>query len=689
MILLSLLVTVFLISLCLPAFAAGDDSVLGPALKGPTTTVPRYAKFETSFQLSGMSGNPFDPVDNDIWAVFTGPGKEEIRVPAFWDGIWKVRFAPIRTGKYTMHILRNGEFEKPQGLTFASFTCTASKDPGFVRRDPKHAQRFEFDNGETYYPMGCDQAWQGGQGAPTYPEMFNKMHAQGMNWARIWMNHWDAKNLEWSVPTNTSPPIGQYNLAVAKHWDDIVDSAGDNGVYIQMTLQHHGQYTMGADSNWRDNPFNVANGGFLKNPQDFFTDPKAIALTKAKFRYILARWGYSDHIMGWELFNEVQNIREAPIDTVIAWHRTMAAYIRSIDPYHHLITTSYTPPGDPLEKGVDLDYDQAHSYVPDIISLFSTVNTKTLTRPLFWGEWGGSGRPNVGFLHDGLWSGIMTPLGGGPQYWYWDGIDNNNWWPEYGHLTGYLAASGVTKRSDLATVSPDITTQSRGDISFAPPVGWGATTSYSVTVSSTTGQTTGLDGVSSFIQGTGHRDMMSQPIVFHVNYPEAGQFQLTVGQISGGGGHAQILLDGTVAAEQDYSQNGSGDQRQPRTLSINVPAGPHDIAIFNTGPDWYNVQRITLTNYAPAIGVVAKGDKDGIFFWAYNRHRPYDQGATSTPISGSLHFSGLADGTYEVTLWDTSKGMPSGHLSADCHDGAPTVPLAGVSQDIAGWAVKK
>ncbi|HEX5322188.1 MAG TPA: hypothetical protein VFW40_00280, partial [Capsulimonadaceae bacterium] len=196
---------------------------------------------------------------------------------------------------------------------------------------------------------------------------------------------------------------------------------------------------------------------------------------------------------------------------------------------------------------------------------------------------------------------------------------------------------------------------------------------------------------SSFIQGTSHRDMMSKPIVFHVNYPQPGEFKLTFGQISSSGGHPQILLDGKVAAETNLMGSGTGasDQLNVGALSINIPAGPHDIGLFNTGPDWYSVRRITLTNYAPAIGVVAKGDKNAIFFWAYDRHRPYDRGTASGPISGSLHFSGLSYGSYSISLWDTSNGTASGHVTANTQGGALTVPLSNVSQDIAGWAVKK
>ncbi|HEX5323625.1 MAG TPA: hypothetical protein VFW40_07560, partial [Capsulimonadaceae bacterium] len=70
MITICLFIALFVIALCLPAFATGGETALGPALKGPTTTVPRYGKFEAPFKLADTSGNPFDPADNDVWAIF-------------------------------------------------------------------------------------------------------------------------------------------------------------------------------------------------------------------------------------------------------------------------------------------------------------------------------------------------------------------------------------------------------------------------------------------------------------------------------------------------------------------------------------------------------------------------------------------------------------------------------------------
>ena len=103
------------------------------------------------------------------------------------------------------------------------------------------------------------------------------------------MAHWGGLNLDWLPESlGSSPRGGELDLRVAEAWDKMLETAEERGVYIQLVLQHHGQYSSQVNSNWQYNPWNVANGGFLKTPVEFFTSPEALRLTLLKYRTIVA-----------------------------------------------------------------------------------------------------------------------------------------------------------------------------------------------------------------------------------------------------------------------------------------------------------------------------------------------------------------------------------------------------------------
>ena len=655
--------------------------LLAPLVRAQTLPrVPRYSKFEASWTLPGQAGNPFDPADNDVQAVFTTPGGGRVTVPAFWDGDrWRVRYAPTRTGVYALSVQRSGQPVSPPDLRPQGFRCVPSRSFGFVRRDPRGPQRFVFDNGRAYYPLGMDAAWQNGP-KQSYPATFAAMGRAHMNWARVWMNHWDGKNLEWASSKADNPKIGTYSLAAARRWDMILDQAEKSGVFVQMTLQHHGPYTEKTDPNWQDNPFNAANGGFLQHPDDFFTDTQARRLTRNKYRYITARWGYSTHLLSYELFNEVQNITEARshFADVVAWHKEMAAALRAEDANHHLITTSNSPPGDPLAQ-IGLDYDQVHTYVPDIISNFAAL--KPGGKPVFTGEWGPSDAKadmTEGFLHDGLWASLMAPTAGAGQFWYWDVVIDHGWWPQFASAAGFLQAFSAADLRGLAALSPGVTAPGAySDLSFAPSGGWEKFTRDTVTLPAG-GAALDLSGLSSFFQGEGHRDMMPRPITFLVNCPAACRFVVTPGDISKVGARPTLSVDGKVAAAQDFP---AAPENHPatQTLAADLTPGPHRVALSNPGPDWFTVRRLTVTRYAPPVAVLAKGNRRAAVFWAYARDR---RGRSLS--SATLKLSGLASGPCRVRLWDPWQGREIAPGRAVRRGGAVEVALPPMARDLAG-----
>lgn len=666
--------------------AVGAKSQTSAALPS-ATVIPRYGKFEGSWTLPRQTGNPFDPQDNDIKVVFDGPSKAQAVVPAFWDGDrWRVRFAPTLVGHYTFHVLRGGKKAETMGLTPRAFQCAASQSGGFVRAKAGPAPRFVLDNGQPYYPFGMDVAWTGGT-EPSYSVLLHTMGGNGMNWARIWMNYWDGKALDWSPDKAKNPPPGFLLLDAARKWDGILDAAAQNNVYVQMTLQHHGPYTKLVDSNWADNPWNAANGGFLQRPDDFFTNAQARRLTRAKYRYIVARWGYSAHLLSWELFNEVQNIGEAQthFQDVVAWHKEMAACIRSLDVNHHLVTTSNSEPGTPL-AGIGLDYNQIHTYPPDMVSYFAALHPGVPV-PTFVGEWGygGSGSPadKEVFLHRGIWAGIMAPTAGAGQFWYGDAVAANNWWRDFGSAAGFLHTLSAAQIASAHALSPAASAPGPlADLSFAPPDGWGPTTLRAVTLAPD-GSAPHLSGVSSYVQGANHRDLLPAPVVFSLQCRQPCEFRLELGAVASAGAHPVLTLDGRPAQEHDFPA-APKDHDAGQTVSVSVPAGAHAVSVFNTGPDWFVLNRIVVTHYAPPIMALARGTNKSAVFWTEAR-----SGGAAKVQGARLLFPALLPGAYTVRLWDIARARALPPVRVKAAKMGLAVSLPAFSQDIAGVVVRQ
>ena len=106
--------------------------------------------------------------------------------------------------------------------------------------------------------------------------------------------------------------------------------------------------------------------GYLTDPWDFFTNPRAKTDFKKMLRYVIARYGYSDNIFAWELWNEVSHLTDymEKHEESTEWHIEMANFIKGIDAYNHMVTSSIGPPSgdDPLHSIKELDFANVHLY---------------------------------------------------------------------------------------------------------------------------------------------------------------------------------------------------------------------------------------------------------------------------------------------------------------------------------------
>jgi len=443
-------------------------------LRTNSDRIEKYNKFEITFQLSYISKNPFNP-DLEIKGIFFSPDGRKFFESAFFyqdylrsleedgeniysygRGEWKIRFTPSVKGEYRYGIEIEMEGKKKY-YECGKFFVYAGKDRGFLKWDEKDNYYLSFSNGKFFYPVGhtirspddirspypYEFTYKRNQGTFAYDKYFKKMSENGENYIRMWTTAWWL-GVEWS--RSYSPyykNLGKYNLKNAWQLDYIFDIAKKYGIYIDLTLINHGQFSIRPDAEWWDNPYNKINGGFLSSPDEFFVNKKAIDYFKRRLDYIVSRWSYSTNITFWELWNEIDLTGYYDTDKVRYWHKIIVPYLKEIDNYRHPISTHYCRRNeDPLVWIIpQLSSLTGNSYHSEIVSSMETFykKRKPFEKPIFVNEFGvGKNRYFLeNNLHGGIWSSSMLPMSGVALFWWWPFIDHYNLYFHYRALSSF------------------------------------------------------------------------------------------------------------------------------------------------------------------------------------------------------------------------------------------------------------
>ena len=643
-----------------------------------------YQRIESSFAITSLATDPFDYAQTDVRVQITQPDSSTVSLPAFFDGgvTWRVRHTPTNAGLYQVTaVTLNGQAIQVSPQPASWLVSRERIGPGYVRVDSANKNRFITSDGGRYFPVGQDLAWDVNSTASVV-NLLAKLGGARENWARIWMDDWDGKNLDWP---KVNGALGQLNLIVAQKWDAIVSAAEQNGVFFQMTLQYHGQYSSNVDPEWNSNPYNSANGGFLTNSTQFFTNATAKALTKRKLRYEIARWGYSPSIMAWELFNEVQFTDAAQAgqwNVIGAWHDEMAQFIRSQDVYQHLITTS-SDVNQPIWN--QCDYYTHHDYPADLISALRDpigVPAGLPVKPIFGAESGSDPSFFYG-LHGPIWAGLMGGQSGGAQPWYWDRIEAESGYKLMRPLRDFVLLSGIGEQNKLAKSAPHVTCSQGTGLVFSPGGSWSTAVQDTFTVGDVAPD--GIGTLPSFLQGNFHRSMTPNGFTFVVDFPVAGTFSVQILTIAASGAALRITVDNTTTNLSSFAATGA-DVNTNYTVTVNVGAGQHTVNLWNPGQDWVNLGNITLTPYVPMLGAYQLEATNFAALWIWHRTNIYFANASAV-LSGTLPLSGLQPGNYAGIWWDTFAGTALSNFNFTVSDTNPvTLTTPAVLRSVAFYA---
>lgn len=417
------------------------------SVKAPASA-EEYTKVECQVTLKGTWQNPWLQEEAALDMVLTSPSGKTLTLPCYYvsgksgeNSEWGARFAAQEIGQYK-YVFRYSEAGRLVSES-APATLNIKKGEGHGFLHTNDNWTLKYDDGTLYRGIGENICWESRDSDDSkffsdlheqadrfnYDAMLPKFAANGGNFVRIWMCSWNfpidqQRHFNNSRYTETDEYM---NASAIARLDHTVELAENLGLSFMLC--------MGA--------------GNVKTDHEFFLSDKAKAIYRNRLRYIVARWGYSTSIAMWEFFNEIDNIQfkdnnnPIPAADIVAWHAEMAKYLKGLDPFHHIVTTSISHRDlAGLNSVPDMDINQKHIYnntsvIPKTILDYEANFGKPYIIGEAAREWDWSknfddfGDEMDADFRRALWYGIFSPTPVTPMSWWWEYFDNRNMVPYF------------------------------------------------------------------------------------------------------------------------------------------------------------------------------------------------------------------------------------------------------------------
>jgi hypothetical protein len=708
------------------------------------TSPQLWQRMEFRITNTPAAANPFDPDVIRLDATFTLPSGRTMTVPAFWYQAyqrslsggyefdsptggpgWRLRFLPPETGNYsvTLTIRTNGQISG--GPVSTNFIMPAGALParfGYAGVAPGR-RYFQTGDGRPLRMIGEDVGWPT-IGTYDYDTWFSNMQSAGENYARVWMCPW-AFGIEDAAASRTN-----YSLQPAWQLDYVLQLAEQRGIYVLLMLDYHGMFATdpdywGGNNYWPVNPYNVTEGGPCTVANDFFTNTTAEYIYQKRLRYLIARYGYSQNLLAWEFFNEIDNDYAYLNSTnVAAWHGLMGSWMRTNDVFGHLLTTSLTGSSDRPEiwSLPQLDYVNYHSYgeLPPAKQLNTEAQTllQEYDKPVlveeYGTDWRGWNRTNDMYLRgfrQGIWGGALGGSAGTAMPWYWENIDSENDYSNFSSLGAILNRTGwgagawtnisfQTSGSPPPTVGAPVPGGQPFTVELPLNGNWGALTSGYLAVPGPPAAGYSGQVFDAFVQGIWHPDLKT-PFQMNAWFTNNARLVMHLNSVSDGS-IMEVLVDGVqVFSTNLVNLNGTGvyevNESYNLDVPVNLPAGNHLVTITNTGNDWFCLDRVRLEqvlpstyagNWAPSPDSIGQRGRHESLLYVVA------PGASFSGIDTNAILPLQQDETVVLPDWpagkffaewyDPATGTNAGYTQATTTNGILTLPLPNFSADLAG-----
>jgi len=418
------------------------------AFKLLSKTIKQYEKAEWDITLETEFNNPYLQEEVALDMMLTAPSGKKLILPCYYESgksgspsNWKARFLPQEAGKYNYQFTLKKNGDQVYASRQTSFTTGKGTRKGILH--PGDSWTFRFDNGAPFRGIGENLCWE--SRANDDSKFFKALHEKekynyeyllpslvkhGGNYFRTWICSWNLP-LDWKSGFNNHRYTASdeyFNPSAIRKMDRLVNLSDSLGIFMMLTL---GEGT-----------HDEGNGRYATSTADFFVNEKAKEQYRNRIRFIVARWGYSPSIGAWEFFNEIDNIQfrneDNPIkaENIVGWHDEMSTYLKKIDPYGHLVTTSISHRDlEGLNSLNNIDFNQKHIYKNNRALPVTIVSyTEKFGKPYVIGEYGYEYDWSKNFnlfaaemdsdFKRGMWYGLFSPTPILPLSWWWEFFDD-------------------------------------------------------------------------------------------------------------------------------------------------------------------------------------------------------------------------------------------------------------------------
>jgi len=413
-----------------------------------TRRAGQYERVDFTVTLTAEWTNPYLQEEVALDLLLTSPSGREMTLPCYYvegpsggRSTWAARFTPQEAGDYVCRFRLTGRGVEASLAEAGRLKVRPTRKAGMLH--VKDNWTLVYDDGTPFRGVAENLCWE--SRANDDSKFFKALHERhdkynyeyllplfarnGGNFCRVWMCSWNFPIDRQRDFNNTRYEASDeyFNPSAVKKLDRLMELSEELGVHIMLCM---GQGDVAAD-------------------RSFFVSDGAKARYRNRLRYIVARWGYSPAVGMWEFFNEIDNIQfrnakhPIPAAEIVAWHAEMSRYLKSIDPYGHIVTTSISHRDlEGLNSVPDIDVNQKHIYcntsgMPAEIVRYENRFGKPYVIGEFGYEWDWSKNFDE-FAEDmdadfkrGLWYGLFSPTPVTPMSWWWEYFENRGLMPYF------------------------------------------------------------------------------------------------------------------------------------------------------------------------------------------------------------------------------------------------------------------